>query len=101
MEKLIETGVGVGGSGGSRRGKVQRAVIGEAGHLMPFEMTAKCSTVASEWLIAYLEEYRRTEDFLKTYRSKKSDAGMQVASKEWNELVRKSPWTLRPLRGKL
>ena len=101
MEKFIKTGVGVGGNGGSRRGKVQRAVISDAGHLLPFETTTQCSTIAAEWLVAYLEEHRRTEDFLKAYGSKKSDAGMRVASKEWNELVRKSPWTLRPLQGKL
>ena len=51
MEKLIKTGVGVGGNGGSRKGKVQRAVISDAGHLLPFETTTQCSTIGTEWLV--------------------------------------------------
>ena len=101
MEKFLSTGVGVGGSGGSKTGRVQRAVFPENAHLLPFEAPSKCAMVIAEWLVAYLNEYRTTEEFYKTYGSRKSEKGMLVASQEWKDLVKKSTWTLRQAREKL
>ena len=101
MEKFLKTGVGVGGSGGSRTGHVQRAVFGENSHMLPFEEPSRCSLVIVEWLAAYLVEYRTNENFYETYGSRKSDEGFLVASQEWKNLVKKPSWTLRPAREKL
>lgn len=101
MEKLLHTGVGVGGSGGSKTGRVKRAVFGENSHLLPFEAPSKCASVIAEWLMAYLNEYKATEEFYKTYGSRKSDKGMLVASQEWKDLVKMSTSTLRQPREKL
>lgn len=101
LEKFLTTGVGVGGSGGSKTGRVQRAVFGENAHLLPFETPSKCSLLIAEWLVAYLNEYRTTEKFYETYGSRKSDNCMLVASQEWKDLVKKSSWTLRQAREKL
>ena len=101
MEKFLNTGVGVGGSGGSKTGHVQSAVFGEITHLLPFEAPSRCSLIIAEWLVAYLIKYRTTEKFYETYGSRKSDESMLVASREWKNLVEKPLWTLRQAREKL
>ena len=102
MDKFLNTGVGVGGSGGSRTGRVQRVVFGENTHLLPFEAPSKCSLAMAEWLVAYLDEYRNTEKFYDAYGSRKSDEGrMLVASQEWKDMVKKPSWTLRQVKAKL
>ena len=100
-EKFLNTGVGVGGSGGSKTAHVRRAVFRKNTHLLPFEAPSKCSLVIPEWLVAYLIEYRTTEKFYETYESRKSDEGMLIASQEWKNLVKKPSWTLRQAREEL
>ena len=101
MDKLLKTGTGVGGNGGSKSGRVQSVVFEQNSHLVPFEATFECSVSAAKWLAHCLKEYKSDEAFHASYESKKSCRNMLVMSQEWQELVKKSPWTLRPSKEKL
>ena len=48
MEKFLNSGVGVGGSGDSKTGYVQRDVFGGIAHLLPFETPSRYSLVIAK-----------------------------------------------------
>ena len=49
-QKLRITGIGVGGSGGAVNGKVQKAVLKDAGHLLVFERIKDCVQCWGDWI---------------------------------------------------
>ncbi|RDL36932.1 uncharacterized protein BP5553_04365 [Venustampulla echinocandica] len=98
-EKLSLTGSGIGGSGGTVAGNVQKTVIAESGHLVACEHVTECANATAEWLAMRMKIWREEEQILKRYSSRKSkDGKMLVASKEWKELVRKPTYEKRPAR---
>lgn len=48
-EKMEITGIGVGGSGGAKVGRVKE-VVGDYGHLIPLEAPLFCAKAAAEWV---------------------------------------------------
>jgi hypothetical protein len=65
---MARTGTGLGGSGGSKIGRVENKVLEESGHVIPFEEVGreKLAVVTSAWLGQwynnYLEEERITSE---------------------------------------
>ena len=99
--KMSLTGTGIGGSGGSRRGKVQKVVLKNASHLVPCERVADCAAVTADWLGVRLRQYRVDEQRIREYRSEKSERDMLVVSKRWTSEARKPMTALRDVKGKL
>ncbi|KAI9151770.1 Abhydrolase domain-containing protein mpaH [Paramyrothecium foliicola] len=60
-QKLQVTGVGVGGSGGAKRGRVKAASHPDLGHLVPMESPSFCARHAAEWAKSELDRWRAEE----------------------------------------
>ena len=58
--KMAATGVGVGGSGGAEKGRVDKVVL-DAGHLIPMEKVAETGSSIVEWVTPELARWHREE----------------------------------------
>lgn len=98
-QKIEATGVGVGGSGGVKAGRVKEKVLEDIGHLVAMEAggSEQCAEAAAEWLG---QELQRFESEKKSYLewTKKSLASKATMSKEWENRI---GGPLRPPKGKL
>jgi len=98
-QKLDKTGVGVGGSGGVKAGRVKEIVLEEIGHLVAMEAggSEQCAEAAAEWLG---QELKRFESEKKAYLewTKKSLVEKTTLSEEWKKRI---GGPLRPPKGKL
>lgn len=72
-DKLANTGIGVNGSGGVRKGRVSSVSFDGVGHLIPMEVVDKTADAAAEWIVPEIERWRRIED---------------VERREWNAVPR-------------
>lgn len=77
-EKMDLTGVGEGGSGGEKAGRVKQVVIEKYGHLVPMEATGQCAKAAGEFIAkdieVWKEEERRYREWVaKTSRREKTE----------------------------
>lgn len=61
-DKLINTGIATGGSGGVQAGAVEDTVLEGVGHFAPFEKPKLVAEAASRWLINRLEIWRSERD---------------------------------------
>ena len=100
-EKMSLTGTGVGGSGGTKAGKVEKVVIERAGHLAPLEVVGMCADVAAEWLGWQTKQWRADEAEISARRNRRSEQGMLVVSEEWKRMVRKDANVKRTVKEKL
>ena len=100
-EKVSLTGTGIGGSGGTKEGRVKKVVIEKAGHLVPLEEVGTCAAFAAEWLGKWYHQWTAEEEALKLQRNRKSERGMLVVSDEWKKLVRNDGSATRPVKEKL
>lgn len=100
-EKMALSGTGIGGSGGVEAGMVEKAVVDEAGHLVPFEKVQECAAILSRWLDNQVQRFNAEKQFYREYQSGKSERDMLVLSKDWLQGVRTKSDTKRPMKGKL
>ena len=100
-EKMVLSGIGIGGSGGVRVGMVQKEVVDEAGHMVPFEKVQECAGITSRWLEKQIQRFNAEQRFYRDYKSGKSDREMLVMSKDWLKGVRQKSDTKRPTKEKL
>ncbi|EMD01191.1 hypothetical protein BAUCODRAFT_144742 [Baudoinia panamericana UAMH 10762] len=61
-DKLAQTGIGVGGSGGVKKGRVSEVTLHGVGHLIPMEEVGKTADACAAWLEPELERWRAIED---------------------------------------
>lgn len=61
-DRIANTGVGVGGSGGAKKGRVCSVSFAGIGHLIPMEVTGRTADAAVEWLGPEIERWRVMED---------------------------------------
>ncbi|RFU78300.1 hypothetical protein TARUN_3922 [Trichoderma arundinaceum] len=75
-EKLEITGIGVGGSGGVKAGRVKHVLHPKSGHLIPLEEPLFCAKAAAEWakteIGRWWEEEREYEEWAKKSIEEKS-----------------------------
>lgn len=95
-EKLEMTGVGVGGSGGSKHGKVQGQVIKNTTHFLPLEVPEECARMAAEWLAPQLDQWRQDEEEFREQWSLISKVEKSTLSTKYKEELGQVP-----LRGKV
>lgn len=55
-KKMNTTGVGIGGSGGRAKGKVEEVVL-DCGHLVPMERTRECALAIADYIERELQRY--------------------------------------------
>ena len=55
------TGVGVGGSGGAKEGRVKEVVIEDAGHLIPMEKVGETAENVTQWVGSEMERWMESE----------------------------------------
>lgn len=60
-DKLAMTGAGVGGSGGTKEGRVKEVVIEDAGHLIPMEKVGETAENVTQWVGGEIERWRGLE----------------------------------------
>ena len=100
-EKMAHTGTGIGGNGGVRAGNVERVVVEDGGHMLPFEKVEKCAAVLAAWLEKQMQDFEAVEKFYREHPSGRSERDMLVVSKLWLENVRLDPRTKRTDSSKL
>lgn len=61
-DKLAYTGVGVGGSGGVKRGRVDSVTFDGIGHLIPMEIVGETADACTTWLVPELQRWKSLED---------------------------------------
>ncbi|KAK3644237.1 hypothetical protein LTR56_009774 [Elasticomyces elasticus] len=80
--KVERTGSGAGGSGGAKEGRVEKAIVQKAGHLLPLEQPGRCAEVAAEWLSRDLKAWHERREYARKHRDDKS-IDMLALSDEW------------------
>lgn len=84
QEKLDLTGVGVGGSGGEKAGRVKLVTLDGYGHLVPLEATRQCAELAGDWIQREIEGvWRKEEDEFKAWRDGNTLREKQTLGKEY------------------
>ena len=61
-DKLAQTGVGVGGSGGLKKGRVGSITFDGIGHLIPMEIVGETADACVGWLVPELQRWLEIED---------------------------------------
>lgn len=61
-DKLAHTGTGVGGSGGTKKGRVSSVTFPGVGHLIPMEIVGETADACAGWLGPEIERWRAIED---------------------------------------
>ena len=100
-EKVARTGTGIGGNGGVRAGSVERIVVDDGGHMLPFEKVEECAAILATWLEKQMQDFEAVEKFYRENPSGRSERDMLVVSKLWLEKMRLDPRTKRTDKPKL
>jgi pimeloyl-ACP methyl ester carboxylesterase len=85
-EKRQLTGVGVGGSGGVKAGRVADATLSGLGHLLVFEDPKQCAEHVSKWLGAEMERWRKEDKSRQAwYRS--TEVKKDTMDEDWERWI--------------
>lgn len=85
-QKLSMTGIGHGGSGGAKEGKVEEVVLEGIGHLVAQEATEQCADALAPWVGQELKRWKREQDEYVEW-TKKSLVEKQTLSEDWKRRV--------------
>ncbi|EFW23238.1 hypothetical protein D8B26_006739 [Coccidioides posadasii str. Silveira] len=91
QEKLETTGVGVGGSGGAKEGRVDAYTLKKVGHLIPMEAVKDSAELSATWLGKELERWRREEEILWKQWEGKSKVERMTIDDEWKKHIGPPP----------
>lgn len=89
--RIDRTGVGVGGSGGAKEGRVKEVILEEAGHLIPMEVVGECAEAAGKWLKDEMEKWRRMEEEFTREWEAMGKRERYTVSEEWKVRVGGDP----------
>jgi len=95
--KMDTTGMGIGGSGGAKEGKVKGVVMKDLGHLVAMEAPAECAKEAGDWLGKEVQRLTKERESYQEW-TKRSFASKSTLSDEWKTRV---GGPIRPPKGKL
>lgn len=82
-DKLANTGVGLGGSGGVAAGRVREVFLEDFGHLLAQEAVNECADAAVCWLAPELQRWREEKESFRSAWSRKSKLEKQTIDEEW------------------
>ena len=96
-QKMDTTGMGVGGSGGAKEGKVKEILMKGLGHLLAMEAPAQCAEEAGNWLGREVQRLAKERESYQEW-TKRSLASKSTMSDEWKKRI---GGPLRLPKGKL
>ena len=86
--KLDSTGVGVGGSGGAKEGRVKEVIIGGAGRVVALEAVERCADAAADWLGAEIQRLNAEDEEFYEQWNKNSLIEKSTVDDKWKEMIR-------------
>ena len=81
--KQEQTGIGVGGSGGAKEGRVKDVMLKGIGHLVPMEAVDDSAEHAARWLGQELQRWREEEAEWKKVVDSRGIRDTIVVNEEW------------------
>ncbi|KLJ09568.1 hypothetical protein EMPG_15011 [Blastomyces silverae] len=88
QDKLSNTGIGVGGSGGVAEGRVTSVMLRDVGHLIPMEAVGETADHAAGWIGKEMERWRRGEEELRKGWEEMSGVEKATIDEEWKRHVK-------------
>jgi pimeloyl-ACP methyl ester carboxylesterase len=85
-EKLDQTGIGIGGSGGVKEGRVKGEVLDGIGHLVAMEAPGRCADMAAPWIGVELGRWRKELEGWREW-TKKPQVEKVTVSEKWKGLL--------------
>jgi pimeloyl-ACP methyl ester carboxylesterase len=82
-DKLENTGIGYGGNGGMKEGRVKEVVLKDVGHLVPMEDVEGTAEHTAEWLGVELKRWREDEREWEEARKRRDPRHDIVVNDEW------------------
>ncbi|KAL9108159.1 MAG: hypothetical protein Q9227_007013 [Pyrenula ochraceoflavens] len=89
--KLGATGVGVGGSGGVREGRVKEIIIEKAGHLVAMEEVTQCADAAATWLGSEIQRINAEDERFYAEWDKKTLQEKSTIDQKWKQMMGPPP----------
>ena len=89
--KMEATGIGVGGSGGAKEGRVREVILGGVGHLIAMDAPSHCADAVVPWIDQEMRRWREGEEEWKRDWNAKSRAGKTTVSEEWKRRIGGNP----------
>jgi pimeloyl-ACP methyl ester carboxylesterase len=86
-EKMSQTGVGVGGSGGVEAGRVKQTIVLDAGHFVAFEKVHECADSIAKFLGSELKRWRANAEQFNQNWIQKPLQEKQLIDKRWKENI--------------
>ena len=90
-EKIETTGIGVGGSGGIKDGRVKEVVLEGIGHLIPMAVPKHCAEQVLQWLAPELQRWRDEEETWTRNWKAASRRDRQALSEEYKRMLGGNP----------
>ncbi|KAI9775658.1 MAG: hypothetical protein M1839_000983 [Geoglossum umbratile] len=84
-QKMGATGIGVGGSGGAKEGRVKSVVLEGIGHEVAMQAAGGCADAAASWLGAEISRWKAQEEEFRAQWSKRSRRDKLVVSESWKQ----------------
>ncbi|KAL8826399.1 MAG: hypothetical protein Q9191_003826 [Dirinaria sp. TL-2023a] len=86
-EKLETTGIGAGGSGGAKAGRVKGVTLSGVGHLVSMVAPCLCAEKIAEWLGKEVNRWAKEEAKWKKEWEARPRIERQTVSEEWKRMV--------------
>ncbi|EFE29212.1 toxin biosynthesis protein, putative, partial [Trichophyton benhamiae CBS 112371] len=83
QDKIEQTGIAVGGSGGAAEGRVKGIVMKGVGHLIAMEAVNRTAELCTDQISVEIHRWRREEEQLTTAWNKKSSVEKMTIDQEW------------------
>ena len=98
-DKMAMTGVGVGGSGGLKAGRVREITFQGVGHLIPMEVVDKTADECAGWIVPEIERWRSQEEKMRAEwarvprkeKGKMSELYVKTMTGNWADEVNSRP----------
>jgi len=90
-QKVARTGTGVGGSGGSKEGRVKEVVVEEVGHLVPMIAPQKSADAAADFLSNDLKRWRKEEEEWRRQWESKERLEKMTVNERWKKNIGGDP----------
>ena len=97
-EKMEATGVGLGGSGGAKEGRVKAHLLKNVGHLIAMEAVDETAQLAAEWIGPELRRWSEEQEAFRAEWSRRSKTEKATIGEDWKKVV---PMPVRRPKPKL
>lgn len=94
--KLNQTGIGIGGSGGIKDGKVKGVVLKNIGHLVAMEAVKECADAAAEWISSEIRNWKAEEEEHRKKWMSRTLVEKQTVDEDWRKWIGDDPRKAKP-----